>query len=107
MYKSKLVSYYLSKGFVILGKASIALNNVPLRVKNGIHDTNMFDSDSIISCSTVLKNIYPSGTLLGEFTSEYYHDKNYTSGLLFQKYTASDVDKIYHLSIINEWKTNT
>ena len=72
-----------------------------------MHAINMFDSDSIISSSTTiisfantLKNIYIGGNILGEFTSTYYDDNNYDFGMLFQQYTASVVDSIYHLSIV-------
>ena len=74
---------------------------------------NMLYSASIISCSTpipyvaiTLKNIYLGGAILDEFTSEYYNDKNATSGLLFQQYTYIAVDKIYNPSIVNVWKAN-
>ena len=62
----------------ILEQASLALNNVPLKVKNFIHAINIFDSDYIMSCSTTitsfantLKNIYLGGTILDKLTSTY------------------------------------
>ena len=89
------------------------LNNVPLIVQNHIHTINMYDSDYIMICNkpmtsveNTLNKIYFGGILWGEFTSEYYNDKNYTFGLLFQQYTARNDDNIYHLSIANEWKAN-
>ena len=97
-YRSKLVSYYLPKGFAIIQQASQALNNVPLRVKNCIHDINMFDIDyimsfgtSITSVANTLKKIYLVGAILDKSTSEYYNDRNATFGLLFQQYTDSAV----------------
>ena len=66
-----------------------------------------------MSCSTklpsvenTLENIYPDGTILDEFTSTYYYDKNNTFGLLFQLYTASASEKHYHLSVVKELKSN-
>ena len=48
----------------------------PLESQKRIHAIDIFDSDSIMSWSTAissventLKNIYPGGTLLGDFTS--------------------------------------
>ena len=73
----------------------------------------MYDSDSIMICITPIpsvennwKNIYPGGTLWDKFIYEYYNENNDNFGLLFQKYTASVVDKFYHPSIINECKWN-
>ena len=102
------MSYYLSKVFVITKKASTALNSVLLRLKKKhIHSINICDSDSIMICSNPitavennLKKIYLGGYLLVEFTSTYYDDKNDTFGLLFQQYTASAVENIYHPSIV-------
>ena len=74
----------------------------------------MFDSDSIMICSTkitsiknTLKTIYLSGNLWDEFKYTYYNDKNNPFEILFQKYTASAVNKIYHPSIVEFWKSNT
>ena len=50
--RSKVVSYYLSKCSVVLNQYSQALKNVPLRAKQHIHATTMFDICYIISCST-------------------------------------------------------
>ena len=68
-----------------------------------MHAINMFHIDSIIissititSVANTLKNIYIGGTILGEFTSTYYDDNNYDFGMLFQQYTASVVESIYH-----------
>ena len=73
----------------------------------------MFDSDSIMICSTkitsiknTLKTIYLSGNLWDEFKYTYYNDKNNPFEILFQKYTASAVDNIYYPSIVNARKTN-
>ena len=97
------MSYYLTKGFVILEEASLALENVPLRFEKCIHAINMFNSDSIISYSTsipsfenTVKKIYPGGNILDEFTSIYYEDKNDTFGMLFQNYTGSSGENVYH-----------
>ena len=68
--RSKLVSYCLSKGFLILWQALKTLKNVPLRVKNHIHYNNTFYGDSIMNCGTeitsvsnILKNIFIIGPL--------------------------------------------
>ena len=109
----KLVSHYLSRGFLIIEQASQALKNFLMIVQNHIHAIIMYDSDSIMICSTpipsvsnTLKRIYLNGPLWYEFTSQYYNEKNETFGLLFQQYKASDIDNIYYLSVINEWKYN-
>ena len=73
--RSKLLLYYLSKGFMVLAQDSQSLNNVPLIFKERIHYVNMFDSDSAKTCNgaipeieTNLKKICLSTTLLNEFT---------------------------------------
>ena len=83
MFRSKLVSYYLPKGFVTLDQDYQSLKNVPMRVKQLINAVNMFDSDSLMSCSNkinsaanILKNIYLGVTILNELTSTYNDDKN-------------------------------
>ena len=93
---------------MIFEQASQALNNVPIIVQNSVHAINIFDSDyimilihSIPSVTNSLKKIYVGGPLWDKFISEYYNDNNDTFGLLFKKYTASDVDIIYHPSIVN------
>ena len=50
----------------------------------------------ISSVVNTLNNIYLGGPLWGEFTPEYYNEKNDAFVLLFQKYTASAVDNIYY-----------
>ena len=92
---------------MILEQDSLDLYNMPLRVKKLIHYINMFDSDYIMICSTAipsfrntLKNIYPGGTLLGEFAYMYYNDKNDAFRLLFRQYTSSAVENIYHPCIV-------
>ena len=67
----------------MLDKYSQALKNSPLRVKQCIHDVDIFDNDYIMSCNTAipsvannLNNIYLSATILNESTSTYYNDKN-------------------------------
>ena len=66
----------------------------------------MFDGDSMVSFSTTiplvantLKKIDLVGNFLYDFTYTYNDDKNDTFGMLFQQYTASYVDNIYHSSI--------
>ena len=66
----------------------------------------MIFSTPVPSVSNTLKNIYRSGPLWDELTSEYFNDNNDVFRMLFQKYTASSVDNIYHPYIINEWKYN-
>ena len=67
----------------MLDRDSQDLNNVLLRVKQQMHDIDMFDIDSTITCNyaipsvaNTLNKIYLSTTLLNEFTSTYYNDKN-------------------------------
>ena len=58
MFRVKLVSYYLSKGFLIIDPKSDALDNVPLKFKQQIHTIDKYGTDSSITC-----NIYiPSAT---------------------------------------------
>ena len=66
----------------------------------------MICSKPITSVANSLKKIYLGGPLWDEFTSEYYNDKYDNFGLLFQQYTASDVDNINHPYIDNEYKYN-
>ena len=107
--RRNLVSYYSSKGFLILEVASQALNNVPLIFQKFIHAIKISDSDYIMSCSTAItsventpKKIYLGGHLWDEFKSEYNNNKNDTFGLLFQKYAYGAVEKIIiHPLLIN------
>ena len=69
--RSKLVSYYPPKGFLMIDHDSQALKNTPLRVKKYIHDIDMFDSDYVMTCNAAitsvrntLNNIYLSTTIL-------------------------------------------
>ena len=89
--------------FLILKQASLDLMNVPLRFKKHINDINMFEIDYIMSFSTAvtsvvnfLKNIYLCVSILDKSTSAYYNNNNDNFELLFQKYTSSAVDNIYH-----------
>ena len=52
------------------------------------------------------KKFYLVGPLWDELTSEYYNENIEAFGLLFRQYTASDVDNVYHSSIVNERKAN-
>ena len=83
MCRSKILSYYPSKVFLVLDQYSQDLNNIHLRVKQRTNIVTMFNNDSVMNCNTkipsvanILKNVYLSGTLLNEFTSTYYDDKN-------------------------------
>ena len=62
---------------------------------------NVFNNDSVISYNTkipyienTLKSIYLSATLLNEFNSIYYDDKNSSFEMLFKQYIASSIKKI-------------
>ena len=86
----KLVSYYLSKGFVIIDRDSQVPKNAPLRVKQCIHAFNIFESDFVMICNTAiysvsnnLNNMYTSATTLNEYISTYYYDKNDYFEMLF------------------------
>ena len=77
--------------FLIIGKSSQALKDVPETVQNCINAVNIYDSDSIMSCCSPitlvennLKNIYLGGPLWYEFTYEYYNGRNDAFGLLFK-----------------------
>lgn len=51
MFRIKLVSYYLSKGFLIIDPKSDALDNVPLKFKQQIHTIDKYGTDSSIPCN--------------------------------------------------------
>ena len=99
----------------MLDNDSLAMNNVPLRVKNNIHAINMFDSYSIMSCTTTIpsilntpKHIYLSRTILDKLTSTYYDDKNNNLELLFQQYIDIYVEYfITHILLKNKKLTYT
>ena len=61
---------------------------------------------AILSTENNMKKIRLSITIFNGFTSIYYYDKDGSIGI-FQKYTASSVDKIYQPSLIKECKYNT
>ena len=50
--RSKLVSYYLPKGFLMLAHKSQAINNIPTRVKQRIHAVEMHENYSVMTCNT-------------------------------------------------------
>ena len=50
--------------------------------------------------------IYLGGTILNEFASIYYNDKNDSFEMMFQIYTYSSVNNIYHPEIVEEFKAN-
>ena len=84
-----------------------ALENVPQTVQNCIDDINMYECGLIMRCCTLippvantLDMIYIFGPLWDEFIYEYYNENNDYFGLLFQKYTSSAVDSIYHKSTV-------
>ena len=65
MFRIKLVSYYLSKGFLIIDPNSDALDNVPLKFKQQIRTIDKYGTDysipfnlSIPSSINTLKNIH-------------------------------------------------
>ena len=64
MFRIKLVSYYLSKGFLIIDPKSDALDNVPLKFKQKTHTIDKYGTDTSILCNryipssiNTLKNI--------------------------------------------------
>ena len=88
---------------MILGRDYKSLKNMPPGFKKRINAVNMFDIDAIMRCSTAitsvknnLKDIYLCGTIFNEFTFTYYADKNDYFEMLFQQYTDSAINKIYH-----------
>ena len=81
--RSKLISYQLSKGFVIIEKISQALKNFTKTVEKFIDAINIYDNDSIMIQITpitplakTLNNIYYVGPLCNELISEYYNERN-------------------------------
>ena len=67
----------------------------------------MFNNDSAMNCNTkipsvanILKNVYLSGTLLNEFTSTYYYDKNGSFEMMFKQYIDSAVENISHPEMV-------
>ena len=71
-----------------------SLKNFPLRVKQHIHSVEMFVSDYVMtwnyaipSVENTKKKIYPSTTLLNQFTSTYYDDKDDYFSIFSQQYT--------------------
>ena len=76
--RSKLVSYNLSKGFVIIDHDSQDLKNFTLGCKQHIQDVYSFENDSGMTWNAAIpyvenntKKIYLSKTLFNEFTSTY------------------------------------
>ena len=51
MFRIKLVSYYLSKGFLIIDPKSDALDNFPFKFKQQIHTIDKYGTDSSIPCN--------------------------------------------------------
>ena len=76
-YRRNLVSYYLSKSFVVLPKYSKAMKDVWIEVKNfakalGMHKNYMVTTSATVIPSIVnmLKNVYLSNNLFGVFVSK-------------------------------------
>ena len=55
--RSKLVSYYLSKGFLILEKYSPEMNNVTIRVKQCICAVDIHKNSSLITCNREIPSV--------------------------------------------------
>ena len=55
--RSKLVSYYLHKGFVMLERNSQALENLSLGVEQYMNAVNIFDSDYVITCNAAITSV--------------------------------------------------
>ena len=53
-FRSKVVLYYPSKGFLMLVHNSQALKNIPTGVKKHIHAVDMHAKDSVITCNTAI-----------------------------------------------------
>ena len=51
-FRSALVPYYLSKGFVIVEKKEDSLDNIPMMTKNQINDDNLHPKYNILTCTT-------------------------------------------------------
>ena len=65
------MSYYLFRDFLMLDQEYQALMKIPFKIKQQIHDIDMFDSDFVMTCdskltsvSDTLNKIYLSKTLL-------------------------------------------
>ena len=88
---------------MIIKNSALALKNVPKTVENCINAFNMYKSGSIMilytaitAVSNTLEKIYLGGTSWYEPTFAYHNEKNDDFGMLFQQYTASNVDNIYY-----------
>ena len=78
-----MVSYCLSKGFVVIKNNSSDLKDVPLRVKQLINAENIQNNDTIMMCyieipstSNTLKIITICSNLLKLYSSMYYNDNS-------------------------------
>ena len=81
-YCSTFVEYFLSKGFLILENGSIALNNLPLFVKQIIDAEILHKNYFVMACyraisseANTLKIIIICSSFFTGFASAYYNDK--------------------------------
>ena len=99
--RSKLVSYYPSKGYVMLTNGSKDLEKITTRIKQLIHAVAMNVKDLSITCNVSihsvannLKKSHLSTILLNEFTSTYYDDKNDYFEMFFKQFIDNYVEKL-------------
>ena len=99
----KLITYYLSKGFVIPNNNSSALRDVPLRVKKRMNNENLHRNDFVIECNraipsaaNTLKIIQICAALFTEFSSTYYNYKGDKFGFLFRGYIKPSLKSIHN-----------
>ena len=78
-----LVSYYFSKGFLVLEYWSDALNNLRDKIKQQIHTIHKYSSDCsmmykryILYIVKHLRNIQDNYGLFHDFSATLYNDKN-------------------------------
>ena len=111
--RKKLVSYYLSKGFVVQEQHSLAMKTLHIGFKQHTHTVDMnknysemtFNKEVFSVANTPRKLIF-SFTIFNELTSIYYDDKNDGFGLLLIQYTEYYVNNIDHQVLGQVWKEN-
>ena len=103
-----MVSYYLSKGFVVLDYKSDTLKNVPDKLKEQIYiidkHTKYCEINFNISIQPYLvnnlKNIFLNSDYLDTFYTTFYNDKGTVFEHLFKEFTKHSVNKISHPALL-------
>ena len=104
---SKLVSFYLSKGFLILYHKSDTLENVTLKVKKNPHVIDHHQTDSAMPCNRAIpyavntfNKIRLNSNLFDELSTNFYSKRSDIFSHIFKIFIIPSIDNSYHSEVI-------